>query len=251
MQSLHGVTSIFPFHLFSVEPAGLALDWVTTKLYWTDSGTKRIEVAGIDGKQRAILIWKNLDKPRDIVLNPVEGFMFWSDWGPNAVISRAGMDGSSHIPIVSENLLWPNGLAIDNANHRLYFLDGGTKTIEFVNFDGTARNRLISEGLNHVFGLDLYGKKIFWTDWGTQSVHVADKLTGKNRRVIISNTTDLMDIRVFHRERKDIRNPCGTRNGECSHICLLNPSGYTCACPIGVTLTVSKLERGGEWREVI
>lgn len=46
-----------------------------------------------------------------------------------------------------------------------------------------------------------------------------------------------MDVRIFHRNRKDIHNPCAINNGDCSHMCLLNPKGYSCACPIGVLLT--------------
>lgn len=83
-------------------PAGLAIDWVTNKLYWTDagklalllplflcnylkicpfmesmvfgvSGTDRIEVSNADGSMRTVLIWENLDRPRDIVVDPVGG----------------------------------------------------------------------------------------------------------------------------------------------------------------------------------
>jgi low-density lipoprotein receptor-related protein 4 len=57
-------------------PAGLAIDWVTRKLYWTDAGKKRIEVSDMDGGLRTVLIWQNLDKPRDIVLNPENGLVF-------------------------------------------------------------------------------------------------------------------------------------------------------------------------------
>lgn len=127
------------------QPAGLAVDWVTDKLYWTDSGTNRIEVATTDGNYRALLIWQKIDKPRDIVVSPVDGLMFWSDWGSTPLIERAGMDGSGRHSIVSENIGWPNGLAIDRSNSRLYFVDAGTKTLEYVNFDGTGRNRLIGK----------------------------------------------------------------------------------------------------------
>ncbi|EDS40963.1 low-density lipoprotein receptor [Culex quinquefasciatus] len=219
-----------------ISPAGLALDWITDKIYWTDAGTNRIEAASTDGRQRALLIWERLDKPRDIVVHPSEGFMFWSDWGSNPLIERAGMDGTGRVTLVSENLQWPNGLALDIDSHKLYFVDGGTKLLEYVNFDGTGRNRLITEGLKHPFGLDVHDRKVYWTDWDTHSIQVADKITGKNRDTILANNTDLMDIRVFHRTRKDVRNPCGSRNGGCSYICLLNPSGYSCACPIGIQL---------------
>ena len=29
---------------------------------------------------------------------------------------------------------------------------------------------------------------------------------------------------------------CGTNNGGCSHLCLPNPTGYSCACPTGIKL---------------
>lgn len=59
-----------------VSPAGLAYDWLTNKLYWTDAGTNRIEVANANGTMRTLLAWENIDKPRDIVLDP-KGNLFY------------------------------------------------------------------------------------------------------------------------------------------------------------------------------
>lgn len=35
------------------------------------AGTDRIEVSNTDGTMRTVLIWENLDRPRDIVVDPV------------------------------------------------------------------------------------------------------------------------------------------------------------------------------------
>jgi len=56
-----------------LEIGGLAIDWIHDKLYWTDSGTSRIEVANLDGTHRKVLLWQNLEKPRAIALHPMEG----------------------------------------------------------------------------------------------------------------------------------------------------------------------------------
>lgn len=109
------------------------------------------------------------------------------------------------------------------------FLLGKEIVIYFLSF-------LILAGLSHPFGLDVSGSRVYWTDWDTKSVSSADKLTGKNITTVIANTSDLMDITVFHRSRRRIRNACDSGNGGCSHLCLLNPTGYACACPVGVAI---------------
>lgn len=76
---------------------------------------------------------------------PLDGLMFWSDWGEEAMIERANMDGTSRVIIASKKLIWPNGLAIDYDQQKLYFVDGGTKTLENMNFDGSSRKVIISE----------------------------------------------------------------------------------------------------------
>lgn len=65
--------------------------------------------------------------------------MYWTDWGASPKIERAGMDASNRIVIISSNLTWPNGLAIDYETKRLYWADAGMKTIEYGNFDGSDR----------------------------------------------------------------------------------------------------------------
>lgn len=200
-------------------------------------GTNRIEVATTNGKQRALLIWQGLNKPRDIVVNPLDGIMFWSDCGDMPMIEIADMDGANRKSIVSKHIKYPNGLSIDHSNNRLYFVDSGSKKLEYVNFDGSGRKTVIEDYLEHPFGIDIYDRKVYWTDWKTNSVQTADKITGKNRKTIIANMTDLMDVRVFHRDRRTIPNVCSGSNGDCSYMCLLNPHGHKCACPIGVKLS--------------
>lgn len=47
---------------------GLAVDAIGRKIYWTDTGTNRIEVGNLDGSMRKVLVWQNLDSPRAIAL---------------------------------------------------------------------------------------------------------------------------------------------------------------------------------------
>ena len=56
-------------------PDGLAVDWINTKLYWTDTGTELIEVSDFDGQNRLQLIASDLDEPRAIVVAPAIGYV--------------------------------------------------------------------------------------------------------------------------------------------------------------------------------
>lgn len=76
---------------------------------------------------------------------PTVGYMYWSDWGETQKIERASMDGSNRKVLVSKNLTWPNGLAIDFEKNRLYWADGGTKKIEYSDLNGKGRTVLICE----------------------------------------------------------------------------------------------------------
>lgn len=223
---------------FAVSPTGLAFDWLTNKLYWTDADKAHIEVANSDGTMRTLLLWENLNRPQDLVIDPLGGFLYWSDWGEPPRIEKAAMDGSMRTILVRQNLSLPNGLAVDHDAGKLYWADGGTKTIEVVNFDGTGRYILVGPDLPYPFSIDVVGKNIYWSDWTSQTIETADKITGANRSVILSARENLMEVRVFHRNRKIMRTPCSINNGGCSHLCLLKPNGYSCACPTGIKLQV-------------
>ena len=45
-------------------PDGLAVDIVGRNLYWTDTGTDKLEVSKLDGSYRKALITSGLDEPK-------------------------------------------------------------------------------------------------------------------------------------------------------------------------------------------
>ncbi|XP_028582348.2 low-density lipoprotein receptor-related protein 4 isoform X2 [Podarcis muralis] len=214
---------------------GLAVDAIGRKVYWTDTGTKRIEVGNLDGSMRRVLVWENLDSPRAIALYHEMGFMYWTDWGENAKLEQAGMDGSRRTVLINNNLGWPNGLAVDRAGSQLLWADAHTERIEAADLNGANRRTLLSP-VQHPYGLTLLDSYIYWTDWQTRSIHRADKNTGANVILVRANLPGLMDIQAVDRKHPLGANKCGVRNGGCSHLCLPNPEGFSCACPTGIQL---------------
>uniref|UniRef100_A0A3Q2QM79 Low density lipoprotein receptor-related protein 6 n=1 Tax=Fundulus heteroclitus TaxID=8078 RepID=A0A3Q2QM79_FUNHE len=213
-------------------PEGMAVDWLGKNLYWADTGTNRIEVAKLDGQHRQVLVWKDLDSPRALALDPAE-YMYWTEWGGKPKIDRAAMDGSDRITLVSD-VGRANGLTIDYAERRLYWADLDTTLIESSNM--LEEREVIADDLPHPFGLTQYQDYIYWTDWSHRSIERANKSSGQNRTLIQGHLDYVMDILVFHSSRQAGWNACAATNGHCSHLCLAVPSSFVCGCPAHFSL---------------
>ena len=108
--------------------------------------------------------------------------MFWCDWGAIPRIERAGMDGSTRRIIVKDEVRWPNGLTIDLALEKLYWVDAKLNTIGSANLDGShARIILYSTAfLKHPFSISVFEDLMFWTEWDSHAIYQANKFTGAN-----------------------------------------------------------------------
>lgn len=156
--------------------------------------------------------------------------MYWTDWGQSHKIERSFLDGSGRVAIVTSELGWPNGLAIDYEGQRLYWADAQLDRIETSDLSGRFRVQLV-QGATHPFGLTQLGGFLYWTDWRSKSIERVDKATGKQRSVLRHGLEGLMEIRAVAREKQLGKNPCSTANGGCTHLCLFRALSYVCACP--------------------
>ncbi|XP_077561431.1 low-density lipoprotein receptor-like isoform X4 [Haemaphysalis longicornis] len=226
---------------------GLAVDWVYGHIYWTDTAQNLISVADLDGRVRRALFTQDLDEPRAIVVNPLDGWMFWTDWGKQPKIERAGMDGSHRSPIVTTDILWPNGLAIDFVSRRLFWVDAKLHLISSADYEGRQRRVVLSSPVlvKHPFSIDVFEDWLYWTDWESEVINKVNKFTGENLTHIANGVFSPMDVHVYH----SYKQPPGVNHCEqqqqgsvCSHLCLPAPvlsahsARYSCACPNGMEL---------------
>jgi len=83
--------------------------------------------------------------------------IYWTDWGDEAKIESAALDGTNRTVVINSSLVWPNGLAIDRLERRLYWADAELDRIEMAFVNGSDRRVLVCEDLPHVFGFALLG----------------------------------------------------------------------------------------------
>nr|XP_036228576.1 low-density lipoprotein receptor isoform X6 [Bactrocera oleae] len=236
----------------SVTSDGLAVDWIYNHIYFTDTHKCTLELTNFDGNMGKVLIEDGLDIPRSIALDPIEGWMYWSDWGASPRIERAGMDGSHRTTIINYDVKWPNGITLDLVRKRIYWVDGKLNIIASANYDGSQRRQILysTDYLRHPFSITTFEDNIYWSDWDKQTVFKANKFNGKGVEAVtaLHQLQHPMVVHVYHPYRQpDGINHCQAVNGHCSHLCLPAPRinerspRISCACPTGLKLMEDRL----------
>ena len=171
-------------------PSGLALDASAGKLYWSDSGTDKIQRSNLDGSEVEDLVTSGLRHPSGLALDAVAGKLYWTDYGTDR-IQRANLDGSEVEDVVTD-LRSPLGLALDAAAGKLYWADYGTDKIQRSNLDGTEVEDLVTTGLRVPRGLalDASAGKLYWSDSGTDKIQRAN-LDGTEVEDVIASGLDV------------------------------------------------------------
>lgn len=188
---------------------GIAVDWTSGNIYWTDTGSGRIEVASNNGAWRRALIWKDLKRPHLIVLNPAEGHMYWTA-ARGATIERASMDGRQREPFYSSGgQEGPvSGLAIDVAGQRLYW--STDDSVSFADLKTRQVQTLLKTSAK-ISGLTVHAGHIYWAEG--DRVLRADSSNGRGRTLVLSgNAKGVTDLLVFDAKfTRDEKNPCQER----------------------------------------
>ncbi len=151
-----------------------------SKMYWTDSGTRKVQRANLDGSNIEDLVTTGLITPRGIAVDLSGGKMYWTVMDTDK-IQQANLDGSNIEDLITTGLSGPFGIALNPIDGKVYWTDLYTKKIQRANLDGSGIEDLVTTGLSRPqgFALDPIGGKMYWTDTGTYKIQRAN-LNGSN-----------------------------------------------------------------------
>ncbi|XP_063804473.1 nidogen-2 [Pseudophryne corroboree] len=162
-----------------ISPEGLAIDFLRRTMFWTDSGTDKIESSRLDGSDRKTLFDTNLVNPRAITIDAVRGNLYWTDWNREAPkIETSFVDGSNRRILVNDNIGLPNGLTFDPFSKQICWADAGTKKLECILSSGSGR-RVVQSNLNYPFSVVAYANHFYHTDWRRDGVIAVNKESGE------------------------------------------------------------------------
>ena len=199
---------------------------VVKKLYWTDTGTKKIQCADLDGSNVKDLVTSQLANPSSIALDATWGKIYWVDRNTDKIL-RANLDGTQITELVNTRELAepprnyssasPYSIALDVDGGKMYWTDEAMDKIFRANLDGSNVEDLVNtrEIVNPPLepgatapasiALDVDGGKMYWTDWHTNKIQRAD-LNGSNVEDIITSgvsfsrgiALDLVNRKIYY-----------------------------------------------------
>jgi len=232
------------------EIGGIAVDWVSEKIYWTESGPSgsRIVVTGLTGTWQKTLVDGALHRPAAIAVDPESMRIFWTTLGVlHARIESAALDGTGRKVLVQSKIVWPTDLCVDYANRRLYWTDFKKRTVESVRLDGTDRRIVWSFSLNgshtyQPYKLDVFEDRLYVLLRDPLNVLILDKFGRRDRGrellpaqspiplgglVLVQQSKKNANLR-----RVDRLNPCAAVSCETAgSVCLNSEAGARCLLP--------------------
>ncbi|XP_061421051.1 pro-epidermal growth factor-like isoform X1 [Lethenteron reissneri] len=162
--------------------AGLALDWVTNKILWSDRDKGTIEEHDLGSGVRRRLVEK-ATLPTILALDPINKRLFWvSDSAAAPGIWRSSLEGSS--PSRVQRLATrATALAVDPGPRRFFWAEatGGPRAHGFIRsaqYDGRNGKSFRLPTGSQPAGLAVWARDIYFADGATSTIVRLDRRTG-------------------------------------------------------------------------
>ncbi|XP_060789628.1 nidogen-2 isoform X2 [Neoarius graeffei] len=173
-----------------------------------------------------------MDKERSSVLLTLHGSIvvgidydcrerkvYWTDLA-GRTISRAALEtGSEPEILINTGLMSPEGLAVDVARRRMFWVDSTPDKIETAKLDGSDRRVLFNTDLVNPRAIivDSRSGTLYWTDWNREAPKIeSSTVEGHNRRMLVQDGIGLPNALAFDPTTRHICwADAGTKRLEC------------------------------------
>ncbi|XP_051821075.1 pro-epidermal growth factor isoform X2 [Antechinus flavipes] len=231
--------------------SGMAINWIHDEIVWSNQLKGTIETTDMKGNNSHILL-KELNYPKNIVLDPIKRFIFWVANNITSTINRANINGTD-VKILMQRSQTIKTISLDILEQRLFWIQDSSEEndlhVASCNYDGGSVHLLSYFTQYHYFGMSLFAENMYYSEWNTSAIWSVNKYTGQKMVKISLNPSFLppTEIKVVHQllqptVRNDTQNSeqeaCNLKKGYCkSNICGQNLKSHPCKCAEGYTLS--------------
>lgn len=181
-------------------------------------------------------IHKDLLAVLSIVLDPVQGKMYWShkkDLTKTYLIERSALDGSNR-EIVVNCTHPPESLTMEYSTRRLYFAYGSIGSILYVDLTTSAVQELVTNSDYVITSLTLYRESVYFAESNFNTIRKCDKRNCTDSAVLRNTTAAVKDLKMYHPKAQIGTNACSGSKNNCQHLCFAtSTSHFVCRCAIG------------------
>ena len=131
-------------------------------------------------------------------------YLFWTDWGRRASLSKITMDGNpdTRRQVVASKIVQPNAITIDYSRDYLYWADSALNKIEKMHVNGGRRISFLNrELIGHPFALTFYKHFLYWSDWHIQGI-LRVQFNKRKDSVVRKPVSHPMSLVVFDKHRQ-------------------------------------------------
>ncbi|XP_072479479.1 pro-epidermal growth factor [Notamacropus eugenii] len=232
--------------------SGMAIDWIHEEIVWSNQLKGTIEATDMKGNNSHVLL-KELNYPKNIVLDPVKRFIFWVSDNITGTINRANLNGTD-VKILIQRSQPIKMISLDIIDQRLFWIQYSGEENDFhvgsCDYDGGSVYLLNHFIRYHYFGMSLFVEDMYYSEWNISAIWRAKKHTGEKMVKINLKSSFLppTDVKVVHQllqptARNDTQDSqqesCNLRKSGCSRIsvCGQDPKSHQCKCAEGYTLS--------------
>ncbi|CAG5124929.1 unnamed protein product, partial [Candidula unifasciata] len=230
---------------------GLAVDWVSQSIYLTDANGKAIYRYNYEGQRGKVVVRGNTS-PQTVAVDPINGYIFWTDRGSIPKIERANLDGSDRKTIVFSEVSWPSSIALDLFGGWVYWTDAKKHTVEVARYDGSGRQVIHTSACflsDSPYSLDVFEDYIYVLTYQYSRVlklHKFKNCTRDQASVMFNTAAHARDITIIQENKQTkVKSNCSANACNPEENCFNKPQdeqGFVCLCPDGAEKKGKKCE---------
>ncbi|XP_056289033.1 low-density lipoprotein receptor-related protein 1B-like [Pseudoliparis swirei] len=213
----------------------LAVDWVTSNLYWSSAARPNFHVTSRRDGYTTLLQKGSLKCTTSIALHPPSGQLCYT-----GIVEAGGkdqtevgcvwMDGRNKVVLWKKSSI-PTSLLFSKHGTSIYWADMGESVISSIGVDGTGYKQYkTGPGLTTFTRVEHI---LLWVtvDKDLTKLWFSDGL--QPNQLWFETKISVVQVQAYNNESQSGTNGCSINNGGCVQLCLPYPQGHTCKCGRG------------------